>query len=417
MRSVLGASYIEEKLVQLHTPSMSRRCPDLVTNFATVNVSVLLLGDSTDNAALEIFCRLAGATFHAGPPTVEAYPDPAQQLAYCRTKGGGLMARDQHIGLTGPPYWMAKRPSPTRENVTLDALPQQAALVRSLLGGTMPTVVVAHSMAWDYSAWWQHVGDFSRNRSAEWMQASLVERWASRVDGYLCALRRTFPTSLVVWRTAPYPWKAYYAGDFWAVPPAGMYAMNQAARQVCAERGVPVVDMASTFAEWETGDGHHPHSSYERPKSGEKYAETRDERLQHEALWQQLLSVARLSACSKRTAGAMGRAKCIHERGGHGGHTALHARPLRLHAPRPGYCGKWRGDVPTRGCKQYLRGVKTIRECATRCTECARCQYASFSRILDDCSLYERCDLGQLARGHGFVSVEAAAFLHEAPVP
>jgi hypothetical protein len=80
----------------------------------------------------------------------------------------------------------------------------------------------------------------------------------------------------------------------------------------------------------------------------------------------------------------------------------------RLSPPRPGYCGKRHDDVPVRGCKQFLRGVPTLRDCALQCLKCNGCRYATFSARMDDCSLYARCDLDQLAHGHGYWSVEAS---------
>ena len=407
MQSILGATYLQDKLVWASPTASAARCPPLLTNFASVNGSVLLLGDSTDRAAVEIFCRLAGSSMQrsADVRPGDLAPFPAQHLTYCRTAGGGTVANDINIGLTGPPYWISKQPSPLRENVTLDALPRQAAMARSLLGGPSPTVIVAHSMAWDYSAWWQHLGHFSKNVSgADWMDASLVEHWAMKVEAYLCAIRRTFPASLLLWRTAPVPWKAFYAGEWWRVPPAGLHAMNGAARRVCAALGVPVLDMATTFAEWRTADGLHPRLAQWPPNAVEKYDETRGERLQQQALWQQILSVMRLAACRAIDPRTSSLASCVHRLGGHGGHTALHARPLHPPSSRPGYCGKRPADVPVRACQQYLRGVASLRECVARCGRCEGCRYATFSARMDDCSLYERCDLDQLAAGHGYVS-------------
>ena len=74
-----------------------------------------------------------------------------------------------------------------------------------------------------------------------------------------------------------------------------------------------------------------------------------------------------------------------------------------------GYCGKTSTDSPVKSdveaCKSFFQtelAPKSLAGCALRCLKCGGCRYATFSHKMRDCSLYEECDVGHLAQGHGY---------------
>ena len=74
-----------------------------------------------------------------------------------------------------------------------------------------------------------------------------------------------------------------------------------------------------------------------------------------------------------------------------------------------GYCGTRKGTdlaINISNCQQLFRGVPHLSACIAKCRQCADCRHISFSKHADDCSLYSSCDLGSVARGHGYSSVE-----------
>ena len=83
----------------------------------------------------------------------------------------------------------------------------------------------------------------------------------------------------------------------------------------------------------------------------------------------------------------------------------------------PGYCGtnqatdrtvaRSEACLSTFGC-WYDDSKPTLLECARRCLACSACRYATFSERQSDCSLYETCDLGLLAKGFGYVTLDRA---------
>ena len=74
-----------------------------------------------------------------------------------------------------------------------------------------------------------------------------------------------------------------------------------------------------------------------------------------------------------------------------------------------GYCGKTSTDRHVKSddeaCKSFFQtrlAPKSLADCALRCLKCGGCRYATFSHKMRDCSLYEECDVGHLAQGHGY---------------
>ena len=74
-----------------------------------------------------------------------------------------------------------------------------------------------------------------------------------------------------------------------------------------------------------------------------------------------------------------------------------------------GYCGKTSTDSLVKSddeaCKSFFQEAlapKSLNECTLRCLKCGGCRYATFSHKMRDCSLYEECDVGHLAQGHGY---------------
>ena len=74
-----------------------------------------------------------------------------------------------------------------------------------------------------------------------------------------------------------------------------------------------------------------------------------------------------------------------------------------------GYCGKNSTDRLVKSddeaCKSFFHtelAPKSLAGCALRCLKCGGCRYAIFSHTMRDCSLYEECDVGHLAQGHGY---------------
>ena len=81
----------------------------------------------------------------------------------------------------------------------------------------------------------------------------------------------------------------------------------------------------------------------------------------------------------------------------------------------PGYCGKHRAtDVTAEGpsCvstygRWYTPGTRpSLQECVRRCTACDACRFVSFSAQTVDCSLYAACDVTQLKKGHGYMTLD-----------
>ena len=81
-----------------------------------------------------------------------------------------------------------------------------------------------------------------------------------------------------------------------------------------------------------------------------------------------------------------------------------------------GYCGKTSTDrVVARddgACKSFFQtelAPTSLADCANLCLKCEGCRYATFSRKMRDCSLYEECDVGRLAQGYGYKTRDVKA--------
>ena len=72
----------------------------------------------------------------------------------------------------------------------------------------------------------------------------------------------------------------------------------------------------------------------------------------------------------------------------------------------PGYCGVT-GDAQERGCvpdkKQgwFSTGIVRLEQCLQTCAKCDGCHYVSFSKRMNDCSWYARCNLQRLKTANG----------------
>lgn len=60
-------------------------------------------------------------------------------------------------------------------------------------------------------------------------------------------LKRTFPTSTIVWRTYSFPYQLYEHGIFRRSSPSCVAAVNQAARRIAPAYGVYVLDLATAL--------------------------------------------------------------------------------------------------------------------------------------------------------------------------
>jgi len=98
------------------------------------------------------------------------------------------------------------------------------------------------------------------------------------------------------------------------------------------------------------------------------------------------------------------------------------------HRDVEGYCGKTSTDRDVKSdddaCKSFFQTAstpKSLAVCALHCTKCSACRYATFSHHMRDCSLYEECDLGQLAQGYGYQTRDmqgvSASALAQTPSP
>ena len=406
--AVLGSVYLQGQLRMLPFGSECPLVESVHRATAEQETSVLLLGDSADDASVELFCRSAGVPLmNKAQSAVAPRGAPGRSISYCKSRGIQV-AVDIHVGITGPPYWTAMHHTVSRnaKNVTLEALPRQALLARQVFGGK-PAVVIAHSYAWDYSAWWQHRGGYTRESSA-WFDASFVDEWALQLGVYLHALKSSFPTSLLLWRTAPVPRRHLHDGVWWRAPGDGMDAMNQAARRVCAGLCVPVLDMANSFPAWETFDGIHPRPASGVRSFGRRYNESRVEGSQNEALWQQILSAARVASCSSHASRRL--RSCLINLGGG---VAQAPRPQHLFT---GGCGVTKTDTRCRGSshgswqlssKQARTVNSALIACQELCQHCMPCRYISVSSRHADCSWYASCELANLDHTiPGFLSAE-----------
>ena len=252
--------------------------------------SVLLIGDSSDRV---MWNHLVQLTLNYRPVSVLPLTPPPrkptvdetqrnyssgllQQIQY-RTKisgevlhvrdGKGLVVEDWsltaayfvNLGLSKPLWKFA--PAYTRAvDLGTSSIARLAVLNRSwwALQRSAPTVVSVQSYAWDYSSWWMMRGE-PRTPASEWFEMRHVQAWASRLPAYLESIRRAFPSSLLLWRTAVLPSSQLQAGVFLRTTLEGIAAMNEAARRIAPKHGFLVLDFALAFSGLSgSTDGIHP---------------------------------------------------------------------------------------------------------------------------------------------------------------
>ena len=395
MGAILRASYMQGQLQLVPHPPACAISPSVISAIAALKepAMVLLLGDSVDRHLLDILCNHLGARRRSVGRYASSARDvgniaPGSGMAYCRSGGNFVAAAIHNVGIVGPPYARYTAATLTPENDTLGSIPKQAAWAEEVHTGP-PTVVVVHSYAWDYTSWWDS-SNAPTVKAETWMDATMISTWAIRLDDYLRRLKRQFPNSLLLWRTAFTPFDRYFEGSWWRASPDGIAAMNVAARKVCASHGVAVLDTANTFARWLTEDGLHPHT----PPS-------RAEERQNLAVWRQLVSVVRVARCERGSRGSRLRS-CLEAIGPSG----LAPTPARRSTVARGYCNKTEqgakecsSSSPMASGSWKLQAASTKHAavaCLARCARCAACNFISFSAEHGDCSFFSRCDLSRL---------------------
>jgi len=146
------------------------------------NTSVLMIGDSTTTKMFSEVCDLFGASTKSFIDTFRdqwaspllgldrsKYTHKLRSMDHhaCQLLSDGLtLGGFAHYGATGPPYWSFAYPlAPWLAPTTRGQIRHDIPKFRTKIGRD-PELIVATSGYWDISAWWKHVGNFSRQYQA-----------------------------------------------------------------------------------------------------------------------------------------------------------------------------------------------------------------------------------------------------------
>ena len=242
------------------------------------NASVLMLGDSTSAQLADHACDTLGQptrSFVAVPKNVPNRSKYSHRLRsldnhYCRLLGHGRghglpLGTFSHYGVDGPPYWAYAYPlAPWLGNTSIQQVRENLPPFRDLIRGQDPTIIVAGSGFWDIASWWANEGHF---HSAFQWNATHARRYVQGVRRFVGAIRRTFPSSRLLWRTL-------HPGYKHSITPSGAHALNEALRAHAKDWGLRFLDVGSMMQQlppklpflptrapvYGTLDGRHLHS-------------------------------------------------------------------------------------------------------------------------------------------------------------
>ena len=248
-----------------------RRC--LVANATLLHrlraSSLLMVGDSTAASMFVTACNGLRSSHHLFVPnsSIEksglradnttaraAYYHHSRKgtMHWCilqstRDCSGPVLGSFSHYGVVGPRWWSSAYPlAPFLANNTLEQVRQQLPKFcegdRGSGGAPCnhPSLVVANSGLWDLEAFWL----YGTNRTTKdfTLEPKHIQRYVQGVHSLLFELRRTFPRSKIMWRTAHPALPIGYGSA--GTHPLAIHALNEAVRAHAPEWDVDIIETA-----------------------------------------------------------------------------------------------------------------------------------------------------------------------------
>ena len=236
-----------DKTWHLHTqPSSSCRLNEIISRregpkkigSCKRQSSVLAIGDSVDRDAIQRACNHFGAEFK---PYVKLTTKLRGKNSYnfCHIPELNVtLGQFMNFGVFKEPYWKFAYPIPSEFHVdNVEHIRLDAANFSKLLPDGQPTIVIVQSYLWDLAREWMVRGKLKRYWQPE---PGFVHQWFARVKKLLAVVKDTFPSSKVMWRTAPPPKEGEDGRNNRII-----HSMNEIMRSYASHAGLEIIDYGS----------------------------------------------------------------------------------------------------------------------------------------------------------------------------